>query len=191
MPGERENYDRFLLDNALRHGGTSLPELPWERGIFKEIFGGPMDVLPGILGPAPYPVPPVETDEEKTDEKGMPSNFHLHGNVPGLPLFAKHVKALCDRDFSAAQDLAWRKALTSWLTIFADCNFNGSFGKYILEKMVAGDHESFIRWCEERGLGGAGEKAHAHWEEFGNFLSTCWAARFSWKGSWARWSWAK
>lgn len=74
---------------------------------------GKLAYTPGPLGTStdfwmPVPAEPLVASssqgsgmDERVDEAGLPSK---------LPTFAKHVRALCDRDHSEMQDLTWMKA---------------------------------------------------------------------------------
>eukprot|EP00435_Cladocopium_sp_Y103_P044719 s1782_g12.t1 len=57
----------------------------------------------------------------------------------GMPVFARYVKALSDRDYAATQDLAWTKALACWLALLEGSQFDSLVGRYVRDKVNDGD----------------------------------------------------
>ena len=175
---ERANFERTIFEQSLKSIGAGMPALPWEQGIFKEIFGeAKSDNLPMLEDLVAYPAgaAPGSSDDArlKVEVTGVTSS------LPGdMPLYAKHIKALCDRDYAATLDLTWTKALASWLIVLEDCNFESSVGHYVQEKLQALDRDGallcirdacgvrspstvlkrardlilFVKWCEKNDL---------------------------------------
>lgn len=50
-------------------------------------------------------------------------------------MHAKHMKALCRRDFAEAEGLKWTKALATWLIIMEVCSFETSATKCVIEEL--------------------------------------------------------
>ena len=98
------DMERAFFTNDLQSMHLRVPPLPWEVGIFKEIFGDDNDYnLPGL--PAPDLPPLLRPDAEQEEEADV-----MGPVAPdGMPIYAKHVKALTDRDYEAATNLEWTK----------------------------------------------------------------------------------
>ena len=56
-----------------------------------------------------------------------------------MPVFARRIRHLCDRDYVAELDVKWTKGLASWLGILEGCQFDALIGEYVLEKITNGD----------------------------------------------------
>lgn len=66
---------------------------------------------------------------------GLNQNVDEAGPASKLRTFAKHVRALCDRDHFEMQDLTWMKSLACWLDIFEGWSLSGQVGDYVLSKL--------------------------------------------------------
>ena len=175
---ERANYERTIFEQSLASIGAGMPALPWEQGIFKEIFGeAKSDNLPTLEDLVAYPA--GATPGSSDDARLQVEVTGVTSSLPGdLPLYAKHIKAMCDRDYAATLDLTWTKALASWLIVLEDCNFESSVGRYVQEKLQSMDRDGallcikdacgvrspstvlkrardlilFVKWCEKNDL---------------------------------------
>eukprot|EP00435_Cladocopium_sp_Y103_P040373 s227_g11.t1 len=99
-----------LMDEVL-DGGHS----PYDPGVFAQIFGGediPMWPSEESLAPIPAAMPFSVVPEEVGH--GLEVDPQMRQAATGKPIFAKHVRALSDRDHAASQDLLWTRALASW-----------------------------------------------------------------------------
>ena len=139
---ERREHQRIIFEQSVAMSSRDLPKLPWEVGVFAEIFGdgsNPMSVdnnfwtpLPAEAIPEPQ-VAPQEVDALRTTRafsKGL-----------DVPVFARHIRHLCDRDYVADLDVKWTKALASWMGILEGCQFDALIGEYVLEKVAGGDRQ--------------------------------------------------
>ena len=36
---EKKKYERFVFENSMSTIGLGMPQLPWEQGVFAEVFG--------------------------------------------------------------------------------------------------------------------------------------------------------
>eukprot|EP00435_Cladocopium_sp_Y103_P051818 s3100_g16.t1 len=89
--------------------GEGIPE---DIGIYAQIFGG--DDTFGLPTPDTWmPAPAMLPFSAEPEEVGsrMTIDPQIRQAAVGMPVFARYVKALSDRDYAATQDLAWTKAL--------------------------------------------------------------------------------
>ena len=141
-----DDSNRIFAENMLSIG-AGVPKLPWEEGIFGQIFGSNDPTGLPSLDSSPKPAFPVLLPED--DVLADDSGYVVPAFERGAPMFAKHVKALCKRDCLGEQDLKWTKALASWLTILESCAFAARIGDYVLEKLQAGDREGALVYIRD------------------------------------------
>lgn len=123
------DVERALFTNDLQSMHLRVPRLPWEVGVFKEIFGD-ADDLPGLPAPDLPPLlrPDVEQEEEEADAIGPVAPDRM-------PVYAKHVRALTDRDYEATTNLEWTKGLVLWLAIIEGSMCESSVGRHVEEHL--------------------------------------------------------
>eukprot|EP00435_Cladocopium_sp_Y103_P066198 s447_g28.t1 len=137
---ERRQHERAIFEQCLPQIGMGLPRLPWEQGIYAQIFGGEDTFglpTPDTWMPAPAMLPFTAEPEEVGS--GMSIDPQMRQAAVGMPVFAKYVKALSDRDYAATQDLAWTKALACWLALLEGSQFDSLVGRYVRDKVNDGD----------------------------------------------------
>ena len=128
-----DRMNRLFFHNSMMSIGAELPKLPWEEGVFAQIFGtaDPFG-LPAESDYTPMPAFPVfktlTTMDQASETSAAAASY-------GIPKFAKHVKALCDTDYKQALDLKWVRALACWLTILESSRFESNVGKYAVAKL--------------------------------------------------------
>eukprot|EP00435_Cladocopium_sp_Y103_P010077 s916_g2.t1 len=144
---DRARMDRIFFENSMMCVGAGLHKLPWEEGVFAQIFGnpGPMGYpLDSDFTPMPaFPVFPGHDDEAKGPEPVGVMAFRE------MPLFAKHVKALCDADYNQSLNLKWTRALACWLTILESSRFESLVGAYVMEKLMEKDREGALTYVRD------------------------------------------
>ena len=122
------DVERALFTNDLQSMHLRVPHLPWEVGVFKDIFGE-ADDLPDL--PAPDLPPLLRPDVEQEEEADA-----LGPVAPdGMPVYAKHVRALTDRDYEATTNLEWTKGLVLWLAIIEGSLCESSVGRHVEEHL--------------------------------------------------------
>ena len=122
------DVERALFTNDLQSMHLRVPHLPWEVGVFKDIFGE-ADDLPDL--PAPDLPPLLRPDIEQEEEADA-----LGPVAPdGMPVYAKHVRALTDRDYEATTNLEWTKGLVLWLAIIEGSLCESSVGRHVEEHL--------------------------------------------------------
>ena len=142
--GEAETFERVRFEQSMATIGMGLPRLPWEQGVFAEIFntGGGMvshamnfmTPLPGVFG--------AGFNEERQAAPVIDPEL----DVPGaeMPIFAKHVKALSDKDYDKQVSLQWTRALATWLAIHEGCGFDSSVGNHVQAKLAQQDRDGAL-----------------------------------------------
>ena len=141
------DFNRIFAEDSMMSVGAGIPKLPWEEGIFGQIFGANDPTGLPSLDSSPQPAFPVLLPEN--DVLADDSGYVVTAFERGAPMFAKHVKALCKRDYLEEQDLKWTEALASWLTILESCAFAARIGDYVLEKFQAGDREGALVYIRD------------------------------------------
>ena len=136
-------FERAMYNMTFSNLGNGPPLLPWEQGVFAQIFAPESsNGLPDTLSVAPAPAPLVAA--EKGPEESEAFVDRATPGVSTLPLFAKHFRALCDRDFSEAQKLNWTRPLASWLTVLESSAFEPRVGEHVLRKLAAADRDGAL-----------------------------------------------
>ena len=142
---ERRHHERTVFEQSVPQLGLGLPKLPWEQGIYAQIFGGEdIQVFPSE--DAWLPTPAAMPFTAKNEEVGAHISIdpQMRQAASGVPVFAKHVKALTDRDHAASQSLLWTRGLACWLAIVEGSRFESLVGKYVMEKVESGDRDGAL-----------------------------------------------
>eukprot|EP00435_Cladocopium_sp_Y103_P075000 s178_g53.t1 len=142
-----QQMNRVFFQNSMMSVGAGLPKLPWEEGVFAQIFGDG-DLLGLVVEEdfTPLPAPPVfalPDGQSSAAERSQPSR------PSEMPLLAKHVRSLCDNDYKQAIDLKWTKALACWLTLLEGRNFDSQAGHYVMEKLTAQNREGALTYIRD------------------------------------------
>ena len=143
-PGEAESFERIRFEQSMATIGMGMPRLPWEQGVFAEIFnpgGGMVSHAMNFMAPLPGVFGAVFDAERQ----GAPM-IDPELDVPGaeMPIFAKHVKALSDKDYDKQVSLQWTRALATWLAIHEGCGFDSSVGNHVQAKLAQQDREGAL-----------------------------------------------
>eukprot|EP00438_Fugacium_kawagutii_P013640 Skav213113 [mRNA] locus=scaffold107:30039:32190:+ [translate_table: standard] len=141
---EKEQYERALFQNVVVDAGRHLPKLPWETGIFSQIFGQDDNLgFPKLEDAVPQPVGiyPENKEQELSTDRMM---LATGSGLPMAPVYAKCIKSLCYRDYLEAMDVTWTRGLACWLTIIESSQFKSQVGCYVLEKLHYQDREGAL-----------------------------------------------
>ena len=132
--GSDQEMSRWNFENRMQISGLGLPALPWETGVFSQIFvpgQAPEGLrLPAIFPPG-EPFAAVEPDDEEPAE--IPAS--------AIPVFARCVQALSDHDYESSRSLMWTKALACWTGIIEGSRFESSVGKHVYEFLCNDDRK--------------------------------------------------
>ena len=142
---EKRHHERTVFEQSIPQLSLNLPKLPWEQGIYAQIFGGEdIQVFPSedAWVPAPAAMPFTAKNEEVGAHISI--DPQMRQAASGVPVFAKHVKALTDCDHAASQSLLWTRGLACWLAIVEGSNFKSLVGKYVMEKVQNGDRDGAL-----------------------------------------------
>ena len=114
----------------------ALPNLPWEVGPFKHIFGSDLGVeAPVFRMPVPLAAPetacppPVPVTRDKAGKRVHACLFH------SCALKSRNEDEM-------TEDTLWCIALSKWRTIFALTNHQGQVGSMLVDSFWAGDDRS-------------------------------------------------
>ena len=130
------DINRMLFEAQVSAIPDALPMLPWETGLFKNIFQDNMGVdVPVFKMPVPLAVP------ETIRPPPVPATTNRSGKRVHACLFhscnAKHRE-----DSEATEEELWNIALSKWRTIFALTNHQGQVGSMLVDSFWAGDNKS-------------------------------------------------
>ena len=132
--GSDQEMSRWNFENRMQISGLGLPALPWETGVFSQIFvpgQAPEGLrLPAIFPPG-EPFAAVEPDEEEPAE--VPAS--------AIPVFARCVQTLSDQDYESSKSLMWTRALACWTGIIEGSRFESSVGKHVFEFLCMDDRK--------------------------------------------------
>eukprot|EP00438_Fugacium_kawagutii_P031214 Skav220809 [mRNA] locus=scaffold150:475959:477851:+ [translate_table: standard] len=141
---EKEQYERALFQNVVVDVGRHLPKLPWETGIFSQIFGQDDNLgFPKLEDAVPQPVG-IYTENKEQELTADRMMLATGSGLPMVPVYAKCIKSLCDRDYQEAMDVTWTRGLACWLTIIESSQFKSQVGCYVLEKLHYQDREGAL-----------------------------------------------
>eukprot|EP00435_Cladocopium_sp_Y103_P009723 s610_g2.t1 len=147
---ERLHHERAVFEQTLPQIGLSMPKFPWEQGIYAQIFGNEdLGMLPPDDAWLPVPAAMPFSAEPEEIEHAMAVDPLMRQPAVGIPVFAKHVKALCDRDFAAAQQLLWTRGLACWMAILEGSGFESQVGKYVMAKVHEGDRQAALVYIRD------------------------------------------
>ena len=138
---EAAHFERARFEQSMATIGMGMPRLPWEQGVFAEIFNPGNDLVSHAMHLLP-PLPGGPTsgfDEEKQTAPAIDPELDVRG--ADMPIFAKHVKALSDQDYEKKVDLQWTRALATWLAILEGSRFDSLVGYRSLGR------DSRCLWC--------------------------------------------
>ena len=142
---EKKEYERFTFENSMSTIGLGMPRLPWEEGVFADVFGtGSSSSMPS--GVPQFAIPgaplidmhnPVSIPEDEVDPDLLVA-------PKDVPRYAKHVRALADKTFDEQTKLQWTKALACWLSLLEGSNFESSVGAHVKSFLEEGDRDAAL-----------------------------------------------
>ena len=141
---EAAHFERARFEQSMATIGMGMPRLPWEQGVFAEIFNPANDLVSHAMHLLP-PLPGGPTsgfDEEKQTAPAIDPELDVRG--ADMPIFAKHVKALSDQDYEKKVDLQWTRALATWLAILEGSRFDSLVGYHVQERLSQQDREGAL-----------------------------------------------
>ena len=107
--GSDQEMSRWNFENRMQVSGLGLPALPWETGVFRQVFvpgQTPEGLRLPAIAPPGEPFAAMEPEEEAAE---IPAS--------AIPVFARCVKALSDQDYESGKSLMWTRALACWTGI--------------------------------------------------------------------------
>lgn len=129
-----QTMSRWNFENRMNVAGLGLPSLPWETGVFSQIFESNVQAdgfrLPAVHPPG-EPFAALEPEEEEADDPP----------AAGIPVFARCVQALSDQDFESSRALMWTRALACWTGIIEGSKFESLVGKHVYEYLCNDDRK--------------------------------------------------
>ena len=133
----KQQFDRFLGHAFLSVAQVSDLKMPWEKGVFAQIFG---DEQPStqFTVPCPQPWKPVD-DEGATAVQDLVSAAAGVDTATG-PVFQRAISCLTDKDFHGKQAELLRIACDKWLTILSTNFVSSDVGRNILDLGPLEDH---------------------------------------------------
>lgn len=140
---DQQTYDRALWDARQSLRQNSELKLPWESGVFGEIFGdssitisGPTDLIP------PCVIPASATDLLSTV---VPATKPVISDQPDVPLHALLGTSRRDVDAVQLEAEAWETAVSKWHFIYSAVDFSGVIGGRIFKAKMSGASEDDCR----------------------------------------------
>eukprot|EP00435_Cladocopium_sp_Y103_P028351 s326_g7.t1 len=102
------------------------------------------DSMSSCLREAAPPAPVVAVDAAVEAGTLIEIDPQMRQPAMGVPVFAKHAKALTDQDHAASQSLLWTRGVACWLAIVEGSSFESVVRKYVMEKIPAGHREGAL-----------------------------------------------
>ena len=178
---ERNNYERAMFEQMVPNVGSSLPRLPWEQGIFAQIFGGdPLSSLLGFDAATINPAVAVVPSPVKQERPLLEAEEQMRAPLGPIPLFAKHVKALAERDYLEILDLTWTRGLALWLTIVESGRFEAAVGVHVEKMLSEGDREGALLCLRDACGIRSPNTVLKRGRDLQSFLRWCWNKRVCW-----------
>lgn len=123
-------YDRALFEASRTVFDGSALDLPWESGVFANIFGSPrLD----ITGPADSLLEPVFPDTMEEFTEAISSDLRPHAGKRPLEgsMHSPVLSAMTDSDAKELETELFEAAITKWQFIFSMTDFSGPIGTRI------------------------------------------------------------
>ena len=142
---EKKKYERFVFENSMSTIGLGMPQLPWEQGVFAEVFGASGSVaMPSSVPQVAIPGAPLIEMSGSFTTPGDDVDPDLLLAPKDVPRYAKHVRALADKTYDEQTKLQWTKALACWLSILEGSNFESSVGVHVKVNLEEGDRDAAL-----------------------------------------------
>ena len=110
---------------------------PEKNGVFKDIFS--MQMTTGIL---PEPETPGVPHLNPFVQAEPLKDVRKRGLSPDrdLPVYARCIRALSDKDYHDTVEVEWTRALALWLTLIEGSNMESDVGGYVKLHLLAGNN---------------------------------------------------
>ena len=142
---EKKKYERFVFENSMSTIGLGMRQLPWEQGVFAEVFGASGSVaMPSSVPQVAIPGAPLIEMSGSFTTPGDDVDPDLLVAPKDVPRYAKHVRALADKTYDEQTKLQWTKALACWLSILEGSNFESSVGVHVKVNLEEGDRDAAL-----------------------------------------------
>ena len=136
--------NRLIFETHARNPISDDLKLPWEKGIFSDIFSG--DAVPSVLKlpsvpsipHAPVPIPAETTVCKKRKMHKVASSV--------VDIF----RVMSDDDYEQKLTVQWTRATVLWLSVFEGCDLQVSSGHHVRAFLEVGDRQGaleIIRDC--------------------------------------------
>eukprot|EP00435_Cladocopium_sp_Y103_P063155 s1782_g24.t1 len=126
----KAHFDRMVGNSFLSVANAADIQMPWEKGIFKQIFGDdtalPKFDMMWIPNKDEFSGPPEDT------AKGLAAASVLHSSGAG-PIHLHAISCISDLDFDGKQSELQRVACHKWLSILQLCLSASDVGRNIAE----------------------------------------------------------
>ena len=140
---EQSVYDRALWDARQSLQQNADLKLPWESGIFSDIFGDGLISIPGPTDLSPAVAIPSTSSE--LIETVMPRAAAVTKGRQAVPIHALVSANLRDLDAVQLEDEAWETAVSKWQFIYAAVDFSGAIGGRIFKEKMSGASDDVCR----------------------------------------------
>ena len=142
IPLAKSEYNRLLFEARMGAVGDAEVRMPWEQGVWKQIFSGDDDdTSPQVVPPVPgeYLCPPTAQAAGHAEEASSAMGLHLRdllSTESALPFYSYAVKVHPDRDAIEEMDKLWRQAIYKWQQVFEILGYPGALGVALLQEQL-------------------------------------------------------
>lgn len=136
-------YDRALWDARQSLRQDAELKLPWESGVFGEIFGDGSISIPGPTDAVPPCVIPACAAELVSIVE--PSTQAVNKRHLDVPLHALVSANRRDLDAVQLEAEAWETAISKWQFLYSAVDFSGTIGSRIFKAKMSGASEDDCR----------------------------------------------
>ena len=135
----KQQFDNFLGHAFLRVAQAHEIQLPWEKGIFKQIFGEDHQPPSLTLPWFPRMVMPEESPEATVQELASAATRPFGDDSS---VYARAISCISDSDFKSQQSKLRLSACNKWLSILMVCLQESDVGRNIAALGNLDDHRA-------------------------------------------------